>query len=85
MRNERYQITPWRTLFLINIPFVATAALLHFRHLNIPLIHRGKTMGDHLREFDTFGLVTIVGGSACREYGICNSKIARTWSSSMSG
>ncbi|KAJ7745413.1 MFS amino acid permease [Mycena maculata] len=54
----------WRWCFWINLPTggLAGALLFFFLHLNP---HHGKTLMEHIREFDFGGLFLFVGGVVC--------------------
>lgn len=54
----------WRWCFFINLPTggVAGGILFFFLHLNP---HHGKTLRQHVREFDFLGLILIVAGVIC--------------------
>ncbi|TCD64545.1 hypothetical protein EIP91_003983 [Steccherinum ochraceum] len=54
----------WRWCFFINLPTggIAFALLFFFLNLNP---HKGRTLREHVREFDFLGFALIVGGVVC--------------------
>ncbi|KAJ7249855.1 MFS amino acid permease [Mycena rebaudengoi] len=54
----------WRWCFFINLPTGGVAGILLFFSLNLNP-HHGKSLVEHLREFDFVGLILIVGGVVC--------------------
>ncbi|CAK5272288.1 unnamed protein product [Mycena citricolor] len=51
----------WRWCFWINLPTGGVAGMMLFFFLNLNP-HKGKTLREHVREFDFLGLVLVVGG-----------------------
>lgn len=67
-------IVSWRAIFLINIPIGGLAGFMLYSGLNVPK-KQGKTLKEHLKEFDLLGLLLIGGGSAackCEMFGPAN-------------
>ncbi|KAJ6447509.1 MFS amino acid permease [Mycena sanguinolenta] len=54
----------WRWCFWINLPTGGIAGLLLFFFLNLNP-HHGKTLREHVKEFDFLGLFLFVGGVVC--------------------
>lgn len=54
----------WRWCFFINLPTGGVAAAILFFFLNLNP-HQGKTLKQHLQEFDFLGLIFIVSGVVC--------------------
>ncbi|KAJ6473935.1 MFS amino acid permease [Mycena vulgaris] len=54
----------WRWCFWINLPTGGLASILLFQFLNLNP-HQGKTLIEHVREFDFVALFLIVGGVVC--------------------
>ncbi|KAF8146473.1 major facilitator superfamily domain-containing protein [Mycena galopus ATCC 62051] len=67
------QHVSWRWCFWINLPTGGLAGLLLFFFLNLNP-HRGKTLGEHVREFDFLGLFLFVGGVVCLLLGFSQSQ-----------
>ncbi|TFK30129.1 MFS general substrate transporter [Coprinopsis marcescibilis] len=54
----------WRWCFFINLPTGAVAAAMLFWSLNLNP-HQGRTLKEHVQDFDFIGLGLIVGGIIC--------------------
>ncbi|KAJ7083146.1 MFS amino acid permease [Mycena belliarum] len=63
----------WRWCFWINLPTGGVAGLLLFFFLNLNP-HHGKTLREHVREFDFVGLFLLVGGVVCLLLGFSQSQ-----------
>ncbi|KAF8892484.1 MFS amino acid permease [Infundibulicybe gibba] len=68
----------WRWCFWINLPTGGVAAVLLFVFLNLNP-HKGKTLRQHVQEFDFIGLGLIVSGVICLLIGFNSSETS--WSS----
>ncbi|KAF8228465.1 MFS general substrate transporter [Tricholoma matsutake] len=68
----------WRWCFFINLPMGGVAAALLFFFLNLNP-HQGRTLRQHVNEFDFIGLGLIVGGVVCLLVGFDFSETS--WSS----
>ncbi|KAF9469176.1 MFS general substrate transporter [Collybia nuda] len=70
----------WRWCFFINLPTGGVAAGVLFFFLNLNP-HQGRTLQQHVEEFDFIGLVLIVGGIVCLLLGFNSSETTCKWSS----
>jgi MFS family permease len=68
----------WRWCFFINLPTGGIAILILFFFLNLNP-HKGKTLREHMKDFDFLGLVLIITGVICLLIGFNASETS--WSS----
>ncbi|KXN92227.1 hypothetical protein AN958_08680 [Leucoagaricus sp. SymC.cos] len=67
----------WRWCFFINLPTGGAAGLMLFFFLNLNP-HQGKTLREHVAEFDFVGLLLITAGILCILFGFNESE--KSWS-----
>ncbi|KAI0067168.1 MFS general substrate transporter [Artomyces pyxidatus] len=68
----------WRWCFWINLPTGGAALALLFFFLNLNP-HKGKTLREHINEFDFFGLFLLISGVVCLLLGFHQSE--NSWNS----
>lgn len=67
------QHVTWRWCFWINLPTGGVAGVILFIFLNLNP-HEGKTLREHVDEFDFIGLFSLIGGVVCLLIGFNNSE-----------
>lgn len=68
----------WRWCFWINLPTAGVAGILLFFFLNLNP-HKGRTLQEHMDDFDFMGLGLLLAGTVCFLLGLNNGET--TWSS----